>query len=80
MAIGPDDSSRPEAVDRYLGQKVRARREELDMTPEELAFLSNIETPALEEIEAGARRITPAEMIALAAALGITIEEFFEGL
>ena len=80
MAIGPDDTSRPEAIDRYLGRKVRSRREELAMTPEEVAFMSGVDTAALETIESGRRRMTPEEMVALSEALGVTITWFFGDL
>lgn len=80
MAIGPDDASRPQAVDRHIGRKVRARREELDISPEELAFMTGAAVAALRNIEAGNSRATPEQMVALSQALGVTIQWFFEDL
>ena len=80
MAIGPDDAARPQAIDRHIGRKVRARRAELDMSPKELAFMSGVAIAALRNIEAGNRRATPQQMLALSEALGVTIQWFFEDL
>ncbi len=76
MPMPPDDPD----IDRHIGQKVRERREKLETTIEALAFRANIEISILREIEAGRRRTTSPQIVALFEALGVTISWFFEDL
>ena len=80
MPTDSTDPPRPQAVDRHLGRKLRGKRAELGLSAQELAWRSGIKSALIEDIEAGQRRMTSHEVIALSEALGVTVEWFFQDL
>jgi len=68
------------AVDRRLGQRVRSRRLEIGMSQEALADLLGVTFQQVQKYEKGVNRIAASRLFAIAAALDMPIERFFEGL
>ena len=67
------------SIDRHVGRAVRARREALAMSRDELAALLCIPTEALRRQEDGALPITLAELHDLGQALGVGVGYLFRG-
>lgn len=68
------------AVDRRLGQRVRTRRLEIGMSQEKLADLLGVTFQQVQKYEKGINRIAASRLFDIAAALGMPISAFFEGL
>jgi transcriptional regulator with XRE-family HTH domain len=66
-------------IDRDVGRSVRARREALAMSRDELAALLSIPTEVLRRQEEGALPITLAELHDLGRALGVGVGYLFHG-
>lgn len=66
MASAPD----PATLNRAYGRAVRERREELDLSQEELSFRSELDRTYISGIERGVRNPTLRTMSRIAAALG----------
>jgi transcriptional regulator with XRE-family HTH domain len=60
-----------------FGDAVRARRDELGLTQEELAHRAGIHRTYLSDVERGARNVSLVNIEALAAALGVPMAELF---
>ena len=67
MAAAPD----PAALNRAYGRAVRERREELDLSQEELSFRSELDRTYISGIERGVRKPTFRSMCRIAKALGV---------
>jgi transcriptional regulator with XRE-family HTH domain len=68
------------AIDRRLGQRVRARRLEMGMSQERLAFLLGVTFQQVQKYEKGKNRIAASRLFDIASALEIPVNGFFEGL
>lgn len=68
------------AVDRRLGQRVRARRLEISMSQEKLADLLGVTFQQVQKYEKGINRIAASRLFDIAAALDVPISAFFDGL
>ncbi len=71
--------ARPSVQERF-GDAVRARREELRMTQEDLAHKAGIHRTYLSDIERGTRNLSLINIEKLAAALSITMSKLFEAV
>ena len=69
--------STPSQIDTFVGQRIRARREDLGLTVGELADLLAIDESDLGEIESGRRRAGPKLIAGASAALGVPVHWFF---
>jgi len=65
-------------VDAYIGDRVRRRRELLNMTREILALRSDIEAVRLADIESGNGQADATELYALAGILGVKVHYFYD--
>ena len=69
--------AKPPKVCRAFGQAVRARRNELGLTQEDLAAAAQINRTYIGDIERGARNVALTNIVRLAHALKLTVPEFF---
>lgn len=69
MASAPD----PAALNRAFGRAVRERREELELSQEELSFRSELDRTYISGIERGVRNPTIRSMCRIAVALGLPL-------
>ena len=67
----------PDIRERF-GFAVKARREELELTQEELAEKAKIHRTYLSDIERGSRNLSLINIEKLAAALSLSISELFQ--
>jgi transcriptional regulator with XRE-family HTH domain len=63
-----------------VGRRIRRRRRAIDMTQEELAFRAGIHRTQITLIEKGRRMPYPYTLIKIAAGLGISTCQLFEGI
>jgi transcriptional regulator with XRE-family HTH domain len=75
-----DEARSVNAVDHTLGQRVRARRVEIDMSQERLAALLGVTFQQVQKYEKGVNRIAASRLFDIAAALDMPVARFFEGL
>jgi transcriptional regulator with XRE-family HTH domain len=68
--------ARPDVRERF-GDAVRARREALALTQEELAERAGIHRTYLSDVERGSRNLSLLNIERLAAALGVRMSELF---
>jgi transcriptional regulator with XRE-family HTH domain len=68
------------AVDKRIGQRVRARRLEIAMSQERLAELLGVTFQQVQKYEKGANRIASSRLLDIAEALDMNVALFFEGL
>jgi transcriptional regulator with XRE-family HTH domain len=74
------DERSANAVDRRIGQKVRTRRLEVNMSQERLAELLGVTFQQVQKYEKGVNRIAASRLFDIAASLDVPIAHFFEGL
>jgi transcriptional regulator with XRE-family HTH domain len=67
----------PPDIRERFGDVVRARREELELTQEDLADRAKIHRTYLSDIERGTRNLSLINIERLAAALSLSISELF---
>jgi transcriptional regulator with XRE-family HTH domain len=67
-------------VDSHVGQRVRARRLELDLSQTGLAEACGITFQQIQKYENGANRVSASRLWQFAAVLGTPIDYFFQGL
>jgi DNA-binding XRE family transcriptional regulator len=72
-----EEAFSPESQERF-GDAVRARREELELTQEDLAGLAKIHRTYLSDVERGTRNLSLVNIELLAAALSLPISELFQ--
>ncbi len=81
-AGGRDAGARRLAEDqrlgRLIGARLRARREEAGVTPEELGATCNLSAQHIRRCEEGTSTLTAAQLWAIASALGSDVDVFFE--
>ena len=62
-----------------VGERIRKRRNELDWTQERLAKESGLSKGFLSDVEAGKRSVGADSLLALANALGVSMDELMKG-
>ncbi|MEH6646029.1 helix-turn-helix domain-containing protein [Sulfitobacter sp.] len=67
-------------VDTHVGKKIRQRRWLIGMTQQQLAELVGIKFQQIQKYETGANRVSASRLWDIAAALGIPVSAFFEGV
>lgn len=75
-----NDERAANAVDRRLGQRVRARRLEIGMSQEQLAEILGVTFQQVQKYEKGVNRIAASRLFAISAALDMSVARFFDGL
>lgn len=70
-----DNDAKRENLLRAFGSVVRARREELELTQEEVAHRSGLHRIYIGDIERGTRNVALANIWRLSSALNLTAEE-----
>ena len=68
------------AVDRRLGERVRARRLEIGMSQERLAELLGVTFQQVQKYEKGINRIAASRLFDVCAALDMSVARIFEGM
>ena len=63
-----------------VGQRVRALREQNNLTQEQLALMNGVGRSYLAKVEAGSRNATVDFMEKIALGLGVTLGQLFEDL
>lgn len=74
------ESKSPSEIDRYVSERLRSRRTELDVTQEALAAQLGVTFQQLQKYENGKNRISAGRLYELAQALETTISYFFRGI
>jgi transcriptional regulator with XRE-family HTH domain len=74
------DERAANAIDRKLGQRVRSRRLEINMSQERLAELLGVTFQQVQKYEKGVNRIAASRLFDIASALEQPVARFFEGL
>ena len=74
------DERAANAIDRRLGQRVRARRLEIAMSQERLAALLGVTFQQVQKYEKGVNRIAASRLFDIAEALDMPVARFFDGL
>ena len=69
---------RPPDIRERFGFAVKARREELELTQEELAEKAKIHRTYLSDVERGSRNLSLVNIEKLAAALSLSISDLFQ--
>jgi transcriptional regulator with XRE-family HTH domain len=75
-----NDERAANAIDRRLGERVRARRLEIGMSQEKLAALLGVTFQQVQKYEKGVNRIAASRLFDIAAALETPVAQFFVGL
>ncbi|MEQ1489890.1 MAG: helix-turn-helix transcriptional regulator [Terricaulis sp.] len=74
------DERAANAVDKKVGQRVRARRLEIGMSQERLAELLGVTFQQVQKYEKGVNRIAVSRLLDIATSLEISASRFFDGL
>lgn len=74
------DERAANAVDKKVGQRVRSRRLEIQMSQERLAELLGVTFQQVQKYEKGVNRIAVSRLLDIATALEISACRFFDGL
>lgn len=69
-----------DTTDLHVGKRLRRRRRLLGMTQQDLASQVGVRFQQIQKYECGANRITASRLYALARALGVSVQYFFDGL
>ncbi len=80
MAQVESTMRRPSSVDVHVGGRVRVRRRLINMTQETLADLIDVTFQQVQKYERGSNRISASKLFAIADALEVPVNYFFEGL
>lgn len=75
-----NDERSANAIDRKVGQRVRARRLEIGMSQEKLAELLGVTFQQVQKYEKGANRIAVSRLYDISVALEIHAGRFFDNL
>jgi transcriptional regulator with XRE-family HTH domain len=67
-------------VDQHVGQQMRQRRWMIGMTQQQLADAVGIRFQQIQKYETGANRVSASRLWDIAAAMGVPVNFFFEGL
>ena len=71
--------SRATEIDRLVGQRVRARRQELGVSQERLAHALGLTFQQVQKYETGENRVATDRLWRLSGLLGVSLDYFFEG-
>jgi len=74
------DERSANALDRKLGERVRARRLEIGMSQERLADLLGVTFQQVQKYEKGVNRIAASRLYDVSVALEMPVARFYEGL
>lgn len=80
LGSGMSEQRAVNEIDRRLGERVRGRRLELDMSQERLAELIGVTFQQVQKYEKGVNRIAASRLFDISAALEMPISAFFDGL
>jgi transcriptional regulator with XRE-family HTH domain len=75
-----EERAAPDALDRHIGVRLRARRREHGLSQQYLGERVGVSFQQIQKYERGANRISAATLYTLASALGAPLSYFFEGL
>jgi transcriptional regulator with XRE-family HTH domain len=70
----------PRSVDKIVGERVRSRRKQINMSQTELAEAIGLTFQQIQKYERGFNRISASRLVDIATALGITAESVIGGL
>lgn len=73
-----DPKKHPNEIDREIGRRIKARRNELGMNQQSLAEQIGVSYQQVQKYENGTDRVGASRLYAIALALGCNIAEFFE--
>ncbi len=71
---------RPQAVDRYVGARIRERRILLGLTQQQMAELIGVTYQQAHKYEKGINRVAAGRLCGIAGALGVEVGYFYEGV
>ncbi|MEZ5996454.1 MAG: helix-turn-helix transcriptional regulator [Hyphomonadaceae bacterium] len=74
------DNRTTNAVDVWIGQRIRARRLDIGMGQERLAELLGVTFQQVQKYEKGRNRVAASRLFDIAAALDVEVAYFFLGL
>ena len=74
------DERATNAVDKRLGQRVRARRLEIGMSQERLAGILGVTFQQVQKYEKGVNRIAASRLFDIASAIDMPIARLFDGI
>jgi transcriptional regulator with XRE-family HTH domain len=77
---GMSEERTANAVDRWLGQRVRTRRLEISMSQERLAALLGVTFQQVQKYEKGVNRIAASRLFDIAMALDMPVAKFYDGI
>lgn len=69
-----------QAVDAFIGARVRLRRLNLKMSQEDLSNRLGVTFQQIQKYEKGVNRVSASRLLQLAAALAVPVQFFFDGL
>jgi transcriptional regulator with XRE-family HTH domain len=69
----------PDPVDRYVGNRVRMRRVDIDMSQEQLAAMIGLTFQQIQKYEKGINRISSSKLAGISQALSVSVAWLFEG-
>jgi transcriptional regulator with XRE-family HTH domain len=72
-------TKRPSKTDKYIGKRIRERREHLGLTQPELADRADVSYQQFQKYEIGQNRISAGRLYEIARALKIHVAYFFPG-
>jgi transcriptional regulator with XRE-family HTH domain len=72
-------SKRPSNVDRYISQRIRKRRVDLQLTQPDLADRAGVSFQQFQKYENGANRVPAGRLYEIARALRISVTYFYPG-
>jgi transcriptional regulator with XRE-family HTH domain len=79
VPITPTSSKPAEEVQQQFGTRMRGLRQQRGLSQEELAFSCNLDRTYIGSVERGERNISLVNIHTIAAALGVSPREFFNG-
>ena len=80
QSAGRVGRQRAMAVDVHVGRKIRERRIMLGLTQHQAAEMIGVTYQQLHKYEKGINRIASGRLYVIARAMGVTVDQFFEGL
>ncbi|MFN7902220.1 MAG: helix-turn-helix domain-containing protein [Holosporales bacterium] len=73
-------STRPQDIDKYVGQRIRERRVNLGLTQQELADLIGVTYQQAHKYEKGINRVSAGRLFCIAQVFGVSVSFFYDGL
>lgn len=74
------DDRQPTKIDRHVGKRLRARRQDQDVSQELLAEKLGVTFQQVQKYESGKNRMSAARLWDASRALAVPVGHFFEGL